>query len=421
MADIAEWLQSIGLPQYRELFASEEIDGDVLAELTELDLERLGLPLGHRKKLLKAIAGTPSFEPQFPIPQVSQIPRSGSSSRPRPERRHVTVVFCDIVGSTEISAHLDPEDFRAILRDYQDACAGAVARFEGHVIRFLGDGVLACFGYPQAHEDDAERAVRAALRIAQAVRRLKLNPEVALEIRIGVESGLVVAGDLIGLLASDEQTLIGETPNVASRLQALAKPGTVVIGPGTRRLLGHVFDLEDCGFHQIKGLARPVPIWRVVGEGIAESRFAAARLSAPADVIGREEELGLLLKRWEQARRGEGQVALLSGEAGIGKSRIAEHLCERIADKPRRIVRFQCSPHHRNSPLHPIIRQLERAAKISAPDDTETKLGRLEAFLRDSLKRSSRPLEPPATISVNEMTKPHMLRHACCFTLTNSG
>jgi class 3 adenylate cyclase len=301
MADLFGWLQSVGLPEYHELFAAQEIDSEVLPELTEHDLECLGIPLGHRKKLLKGISRVALQDTGSDARQPSQLPRVGLSSGAPPERRHVTIVFCDIVGSTELAARLDPEDLHEIIRDYQDACAGAVGRFEGYVIKFLGDGVMACFGYPQAHEDDAERAVRAALCIAETVRRLRLQPDVALEVRIGIESGLVVAGDLSGHRSTDERALVGETPNIASRLQALAQPGAVLIGPGTRRLLGRIFDLNDHGSHRIKGFAQPVPVWQVVREANAESRFAAERPSNSIDLIGRDQELALLLDRWDRA------------------------------------------------------------------------------------------------------------------------
>jgi class 3 adenylate cyclase len=306
------------------------------------------------------------------------------------ERRHLTVMFCDMAGSTALAARLDPEDLREVIRGFQDACVGAIARFDGFVAKFMGDGVLAYFGYPRAHEDDAERAVRAGLTVADAVRWLILPTKVQLEVRVGIATGLVVVGETVGEGSSQEQVVIGETPNLAARLQGLAEPNAVVIADSTRQLLGGLFDLQDLGQQSLKGMAKPIPAWRVLGEHPAESRFEAGQAQRAIGFFGREREVDLLMDRWVQARSGEGQVVLLSGEAGIGKSRIVAALRQKIVDEAHTRIQYQCSPHHTSSPLYPVIFQLERAAGF-APDDTAaTKLDKLEQVLRQSVSTIDR-------------------------------
>jgi class 3 adenylate cyclase/predicted ATPase len=300
------------------------------------------------------------------------------------ERRHLTVMFCDMAGSTALAARLDPEDLREVIRGFQDACVRAIGRFDGFVAKFMGDGVLAYFGYPGAHEDDAERAVRAGLTVVDVVSRLMLPTKVSLEVRVGIATGLVVVGETLGEGSSQEQVVIGETPNLAARLQGLAEPNTVVIADGTRQLLGGLFDLQDLGPQFLKGMANPIPSWRVVGEHAAESRFEAGQTQRATGFFGREREVDLLMDRWVQARSGEGQVVFLSGEAGIGKSRIVAALRQKIVKEAHTRIQYQCSPHHTNSPFYPVIAQLERAAGF-APDDTaETKHDKLEQVLRYS-------------------------------------
>jgi class 3 adenylate cyclase/predicted ATPase len=303
-------------------------------------------------------------------------------------------MFCDLVGSTELSTRFDPEDLREVIRAYQNTVAGEIARFEGHVAKFMGDGVLAYFGWPRAHEDEAERAVRAGLAATEVVGRLTAPTNQALAARIGVATGLVVVGDLMGEGAAQEEAVIGETPNLAARLQAVANPGEVVIATSTRRLLGDLFDLADLGQHTLKGLVEPIRAWRVLGESTVEGRFEALHVSGLTPLVGREEELGLLLGRWRQAKEGEGQVVLLSGEAGIGKSRIIQVLRERLADEPHTRLRYYCSPYHANSALYPVIGQLERAAGFQRDDPPELKLDKLEALLRQasSNMREAMPL-----------------------------
>ena len=290
-------------------------------------------------------------------------------------------MFADLVGSTALSARLDPEELRQVLREYQDGVAGAVARYDGHVAKFMGDGVLAYFGWPKAHEDDAERAVRAALAVVDGVNRLHAPGGEPLAARVGIATGLVVVGDLLGEGAAREETVVGETPNLAARLQALARPGEVVIAPSTRRLVGQLFQLEAHAPTALKGLEAPVAAFRVVAEGRAESRFEARHDGTVAPLIGREHELELLLGRWRQARSGEGQVVLLAGEPGIGKSRLVEALREATRGDGRAGLRYQTSPHHTDSALWPVIRQLERAAGLGRDDAPEVRLDKLEALL----------------------------------------
>jgi class 3 adenylate cyclase/predicted ATPase len=300
------------------------------------------------------------------------------------ERRHLTVMFCDIAGSTELAAGLDPEDFGEVIREFQHACVGAIGRFDGFVAKFMGDGMLAYFGYPSAHEDDAERAVRAGLAVVDVVSRLTLPTGVGLKVRVGVATGLVVVGETLGEGSSQEQVVIGETPNLAARLQGLAEPNTVVIADGTKQLLRGLFDLQALGLQFLKGMVNPIPSWRVLGEHAAESRFEAGHAQRAIGFFGREREVDLLLDCWAKARSGEGQVVLLRGEAGIGKSRVVAALRQKIHDEVHARIQYQCSPHHTNSPFYPVIAQLERAAGF-APDDTaEIRLDKLERILRYS-------------------------------------
>src|SRR5215467_4384844 len=301
--------------------------------------------------------------------------------RDEAERRHLTVMICDLVGSTALSARLDPEDMNTVMDDYHAACARIMVTYDGFIGDFRGDGILACFGYPRAHEDDAERAVRAGLDIIAAVAPLETRAAVPLAVRIGVATGLVVVGDLSGESALREHALVGDTPNLAARLQALAEPGTIVVAGSTRRLLGDLFRLRDLGCHEVKGIAEPVAAWAVEGLSASESRFEAVRMANLTDLVGREDEINYLLERQRLAWKGEGQIVLISGEPGIGKSRLAATLAERITGEPYTRLRYQCSPYHANSALRPFIDQLERAAGIKADDTSEQRLDKLEAVL----------------------------------------
>jgi class 3 adenylate cyclase len=288
-------------------------------------------------------------------------------------------MFCDLVGSTSLSTRFDPEDLREVIGAYHRAVAEIIAGFDGFVAKYMGDGVLVYFGYPRAHEDDAERAVRAGLGTIDAVGRLDIK-SIKLQARIGIATGLVVVGDLIGEGSAQEQAVIGETPNLAARLQALATPASMVIGASTRQQIGGLFDLEDLGPQQLAGFGEPQRAWRVSGESGQVSRFEALRSQA-TPLVGREEEVELLLRRWQQANTGEGRVVLISGEPGIGKSRLTAALSEQIADEPHTRLRYFCSPHHQDSALYPFIAQLERAAGFARDNTVEAKLGKLQALL----------------------------------------
>src|SRR6202171_1577188 len=375
--DVGAWLRGLGLGQYEGAFRENEIESDVLSELTESDLEKLGLPLGPRKRILKAIAN---------LGGADKPSGAASLARPAPEdaaeRRQLTVMFCDLAGSTALSARLDPEDMRQVIRAYQDACSGVIARYDGFIAKFMGDGILAYFGFPQAHEDDAERAVRAGLEIAGVVGALETRAREKLQVRIGIATGLVVVGDLVGRGAAQEQAVVGDTPNLAARLQALAEPDSVVVAAATRRLLRDRFRLRDLGRHAVKGLAEPVEAWIAEGVSSSESRFEAAHMARLSGFVGREAEIALLQERQRRAWQGEGQIALISGEAGSGKSCLSTWLAEQVTGEAHTWLRYQCSPFHRDSALHPFVQQLERAAQIAPGENPECKLDKLEAILK---------------------------------------
>ena len=375
MKGIAEWLASIGLSEYAQRFADNAIDLSVIRDLTEQDLKDLGVLLGHRRKILRAIAELDGVAPA-PIETATE-----PVARDEAERRHLTVMICDLVGSTALSARLDPEDMNAVIDAYHAACARIMLTYDGFIGEFRGDGILAYFGYPRAHEDDAERTVRAGLDIIATVARLETRAAEPLAVRIGIATGLVVVGDLSGEGALRKHALVGETPNLAARLQTLAEPGTVVVAASTRRLLGDLFHLRDLGRHEVKGIAAPVAAWVVEGVSASESRFEAVHTAGLSDLIGREDEIDFLLERQRLAWKGEGQIVLISGEPGIGKSRLVAALAERIAGEPHTRLRYQCSPYHTSSALRPFIAQLERAAGFKADDTPEQRLDKLEAVL----------------------------------------
>jgi class 3 adenylate cyclase/tetratricopeptide (TPR) repeat protein len=382
--DIVVWLRSLGLERYEGAFRENEIDETVLPSLTHETLKELGVTaVGHRLKLLDAIAALRN-EAGVKAP-AADAASSGPAVSPKDtaERRQLTVMFSDLVGSTALSARMDPEDLREVISAYQKCVSETVQRFGGFVAKYMGDGVLVYFGYPQAHEDDPERAVRAGLDLVAAVGGLKTHAP--LQTRVGIATGLVVVGDLIGSGASQEQAVVGETPNLAARLQGIAEPNAVVIAESTRKLLGNLFEFDDLGAQDLKGIAGPVRAWVALRPSSAESRFEAMHATGLTALVGREEELELLLRRWSRAKSGEGQVVLLSGEAGIGKSRLTAALLERLATEPHARLRYFCSPQHTGSAFYPIISQMERAARFAHDDSPRTKLDKLDAVLAQSL------------------------------------
>lgn len=379
--DIPTWLRGIGLSQYAELFRSNDIDDTLIHQLSGDDLKELGVvSLGHRKRLLEAIAalGRP---PESATPGAVSPGRVADARGSAAERRHLTVMFVDLVGSTALSTQLDPEDMRELIRTYQNTVAGEISRFEGHIAQFLGDGMLAYFGWPRAHEDDAERAVRAGLAVTAAASRLMTPAARNLQTRIGIATGMVVVGDLIGEGSGLRHAVVGETPNFAARLQAIAAPGMVVIADATRHLAGNLFVLRDLGAQTFKGITEPATVFAVVGERALESRFAAQHEGEVTPIVGRDKELALLVERWRQAKAGEGQVVLLSGEAGVGKSRITEAVIEAALAEPHFLLRYQCSPYHADSALYPTIQQITHAAGFTEDDTADRRLERLEALL----------------------------------------
>jgi class 3 adenylate cyclase len=376
--DVASWLRSLDLEQYEVAFRENAIDDSVLPDLTDQDLEKLGVLLGHRRKLLRAIANLEAIPKTAAGPLGIGAPKN-ALPRDAAERRQVTVMFSDLVGSTALSARMDPEDLREVISAYQKCVADTVGRFGGFVAKYMGDGVLVYFGYPQAHEDDAERAVRAGLELVATVSQLKTRA--VLQTRVGIATGLVVVGDLIGSGASQEQAVVGETPNLAARLQSLADPNSVVIAESTRKLVGSLFEFGDLGARDLKGITGPVRAWAALRPAAVESRFEALHATGMTDLVGREEELELLLRRWSKAKTGEGQVVLLCGEAGIGKSRLTAALRDRLVGKPHTQLRYFCSPQHKDSPLYPIIGQMQHAARLRHEDSQQAKLDKLDAML----------------------------------------
>jgi class 3 adenylate cyclase/predicted ATPase len=380
MQQIADWLEKLGLGQYAQRFAENDIDFDILSDLTDQDLEKIGVTsVGHRRKLLRAIANLKGVEKSTPAVAIAVAPPARPRAADTAERRQVTVMFSDLVGSTALSARMDPEDLRELISAYRKCVAEAVRRFGGFVARYLGDGVLVYFGYPEAHEDDAERAVRAGLELIAAVIALKTSA--SLQTRVGIATGLVVVGDLTGSGEAQERGIVGETPNLAARLQGIAEPNTVVIAEATRRLLGNLFELKDLGARDLKGVADPVRAWVALRASTVESRFEALHPSGLTALIGGAEETELLLRRWSRAKGGEGQVVLISGEAGIGKSRLTAALLESLAPEPHTRLRYFCSPQHTDSAFYPIIGQMERAAGLLHDDTPQQKLDKLDALL----------------------------------------
>ena len=378
MSDIKQWLEHLGLGKYAKVFASSDIGFDVLPELTDDVLKELGVSVGDRLRLLKAAR-------EYNASKATTTSFSSSPTRPTAaaERRQLTVMFCDLVGSTALSESMDPERLREVIAIYQSAVSTAIQQFDGYIARYMGDGLLVYFGYPQAHEDDAERAVRAGLGIVEAVGKIDEQDGTMLQVRVGIATGLVVAGDIIGEGASEERSVLGNTPNLAARLQGIAPPNGVIIMENTLRLTEGLFVVNSLGDRSLKGLSSPVATYQVTGVSKVPSRFEAAAMRGLVPLVGRESEVSLLLDRWNQAKEGEGQVVLLSGEAGVGKSRIVRGFQERVENDQKSRVLYYCSPHHQSSALHPVIDQLWRGLRFETDDKPEAKLDKLEAVLEE--------------------------------------
>ena len=384
--DLHKWLDELGLGKYAGVFAENEIDLGDIPHLTEEDLREIGLPMGPRKRILGA---APTLSPTDPPAAAGASEEAANRKSTAPaaeaERRQLTVMFCDLVGSTELSQQLDPEELRKVNLAYQDTAKTAIERYEGYVARYMGDGVLAYFGYPQAHENDAERSLHAGLELVRATAELKTVTDsgeaIDLAVRVGVATGPVVVGDIIGEGASQESAVVGETPNVAARLQGIATPNSVVVASSTHDLEAGQFEYEDLGDRTLKGIAKPVHAWRVIAARAVEGRFEAVHRTGLTTFVGRDQEIGLLMDRWQAAKEGDGQIALLSGEAGIGKSRIMQVLRQQLDAEPYTRVRYQCSPFHRSSAMYPVVQQLEFAAGFTAEDSADDKLDKLETVL----------------------------------------
>ena len=407
MTDVGQWLDSLGLGQYAEAFEENAIVWVTLPELDHDLLKEVGVkPVGHRVAILKAIQSLDS-DGGIPPGQHEQLSRS---RHPTPtgeaERRQLTVMFCDLVGSTTLSAKLDPEDMREVITSFQDASREAIQQYAGFIARYMGDGMLVYFGYPQAHEDDAERAVRAGLAIVRSMAELNTGIgkryEVVLAVRVGVATGPVVVGDIVGEGAAEEAAVVGETPNLAARLQGVAEPDQVVVASATRRLLGALFEYDDLGTRELKGIAQPVQVWRVMREGDVESRYEAMRVRGGLPLVGRREELGLLVRSWEASKEGHGQVVLIQGEAGIGKSRLLDALREHVAGQDYLWVAHRCSPYHANSTLYPVIEHMKRVTGWKQEDGPEQKLEKLET----ALAGQSLPLQEAVPLYAELMSLP---------------
>jgi len=375
---VAEWLASLGLSEYAQRFAENRVDASVLPDLTDQDLTELGIPLGHRRQMLRAIAELDGAAREPAEAATEPVPRDEA------ERRHLTVMFCELAGSATPSAPLDPEDMWGVIAPYHACIGEVVGRHNGIIARYMDDGVLAYFGYPRAQEDDVEQAVRAALVLVDAVANLQTNVDAALQVRIGIATGTVVVSELLIDETPSEQAVVGETPNLAARLQTVAEPGTVLICPQTHRLTGGHFDYRDLGALTLKGWAEPVPVWQVLGASGVESRFEAMHKTKLPPLFGREEETELLLRRWRHATQEEGRGVVLMGEPGIGKSHIALALDDRLQSEPHITLRYFCSAHHTNSALFPFIGELERAAGFERSDSPTEKLSKLDALLAQS-------------------------------------
>jgi class 3 adenylate cyclase len=379
--DIVHWLEDLGLGKYGDAFIDNEVSVRDLAGISNEDLKELGLPLGPRRRILIAVEALQRPTPEAGSPSLPALADSGEKvpridASDQAERRQLTVLFCDLVGSTELSQRLDPEDLREVMRRYQSAVTSSVHRFGGHVAKFLGDGVLVYFGWPQAHEDQVERAIHTGMEAVRAVADIS-DREEKLQARVGIATGEVVVGNLSGEI----DAIVGKTPNLAARLQGVAAPGEVVVDDMTKSLVGGVFDFAYLGGQVLKGIAGRTKAYSVQREAESESRFAARETNASTFMVGREHELALLTDRWRTAMESEGQMVLLSGEPGIGKSRITKEMISEVSQGPHFRINYQCSPLRTNSAFYPIARQLEHAAGFASDDNADSRLDKLEAIL----------------------------------------
>jgi class 3 adenylate cyclase/predicted ATPase len=376
--DLAEWLSRHGLGQYAQTFAEHDIDYALLPDLTATDLDTLGLSLGHRKTLLKAIEAE-SLLSRIPASLAVGTDAIPSSHR-EAEHRHITVMFCDLVESTQMSEAMGPEELQILITEYREACSAAINRYDGWVARYMGDGVMAFFGWPHAHEDDAIRAVHAALEAIAAITKIA-GPVAALAARVGVSSGPVVVGAIGSAGDTTSIDAVGETPNIAARLQTLAMPNTILISETTRRLLAGAFDYQDMGRHDLKGITKPLQVYRVLAAKTLTSRFDAAHTETLTPLVGRSTEMSMLLDRWQKSKEGDGQIILLSGLPGVGKSRLIHELKAHIEGEPHFLLNHQCSPYHSQSAFFPIIEHIGRAAKLAPREPDSDKLAKLKAYL----------------------------------------
>ncbi|HEY7959260.1 MAG TPA: adenylate/guanylate cyclase domain-containing protein, partial [Sphingomicrobium sp.] len=381
---VSGWLEQLGLSSYLQAFLDNDIDAGNLAHLTSTDLVELGVTsVGHRRRLLNAIARL-AVEVPRPEPKEKPAPRAPAAARPLAiaERRQVTTLFCDLVGYTRLSSDFDPEIMLELLTGYKDLCATVIESYGGHVLRYVGDGVLATFGYPRAREDDAARAVVTGLMLAEEIGKLVTPKGDQLEVRIGIATGLVVAGDLVGDAAVERHSLVGEAPNLAARLQGEASAGEVLIAEATAKIIGGQFRLEDLGARSLKGFDTPVAAYRVLGEQRGATRFEAVHGAINLPMISREDEVSQLVDRAIAALLGQGQIVVITGEAGIGKSRLIEEMHYRLEIRPEQRVVLQCSPIHTNRPFHPIAHYFDYMTGVEAPDADVRQLDKLDTLLR---------------------------------------
>ena len=392
ITDLAEWLGRHGLDQYAQTFVENNIDYSVLPDLTEDDLEKLGVSLGHRKKLLRAIDAVRPARQARGTTEVSHIGTEAISpvQHRDAEFRQITVMFCDLVGSTQLAEKLDPEDLHKLIDTYRGECSSAIRRYGGEVARYFGDGVMAFFGWPHAHEDDAVRAIHAALEIVSGV--TKTSGPVALACRVGVCSGPVIVGEIGNSTTSWSMDAVGETPNTAARLQTLAAPNTALISESTRRLVSAAFELQDLGLQELKGVTEPLHVYRVLAAKNITSRFDAAHAGSLTPLVGRSTELSLLLDRWRKVKEGDGQVIILSGTPGVGKSRLLHELKSHIQQEPHVLLHHQCSPYHSQSAFFPVIEQIEHAAQLTAREADAAKIAKLKTYLPRSTESSIDPV-----------------------------